>query len=236
MDKDNIEVPKPFLSKLKEAFAFLTAPAVVTQKFGSAVLEDGTQIQWDGDQPMPGQPIMAVTPDGNTAPVPDGTYIIPADGSTIVVEGGLIASVVPANAAPDANAPANPMDNGAANAGMSDTNTQSTPKEITKRIEEVHKFAEDEIGALKENLKTLSEAFAAVKQESEDLKKENGELKEKFAAFSATAIKAIEEIGNAPQVVEPTPVVFRNEDANPTETDEERRQRIFGSRYKPKTK
>lgn len=225
MSNTNVEVPKSFIELMKQAFkSLVSSPEPI--KFGSATLEDGSVIQWEGDQPMPGTPITTVTPDGQTAPVPDGTYTNPADGMQIVVEGGVIASVVPANATdPNANQSAT------ANEGMSDPNATVTAsaKEITKRIEEIHKFAEDEITALKENLKTLSENFASAKDEAETLKKENTELKESFVKFAEQATKAIETLGEQPQVTPVVPVVFREEQKQ-IETDEERRARIFGKK------
>jgi len=217
---------KVVLSKLKEA-AIAFKAAMTPMKFGSSVLADGTEIEWEGEEPMPAMPINASLPDGTYAPLPDGEYTLPENGTVITVEGGVIATVTPAAATPENDVPSNPVANtGMDNQGASMTPTQA--KEITERIEKVSKFATDETEAIKKNITELSETIAQFKAEYETLKSENDKLKNELLGFSKVVSDAIAEIGDQPQdntVVEQN---FRNE-AKPKESIEEFRKRVFNA-------
>jgi archaellum component FlaC len=174
------------------------------QKFGQSVLADGTKLEWEGDEPKPGVPIMAMTPEGTLAPAPDGEYVLPETNTTVKVEGGVIASAVPAQATPE---PTNP----AANEGMgSAAPVAPTAKEIVERVEKVSKFMEEfeqKFTAMEKNISGLSEELANVKKENEALKEKN----ESISKFASDLQKTIEEFGEQPQENTELPENFRNE-------------------------
>jgi hypothetical protein len=209
---------KTALSKLKEA-AIAFKEAMTPQKFGKSVLADGTQLEWEGEEPMVGMPAMAIAADGTSAPAPDGEYTLPENGTVITIEGGNIATVTPAAAASDPNAPANP----AANEGMSEA-TPMTPaqaKEITERIEKVSKFMEDaevRFSNMEKLISDQAEVIAAQKKENED-------LNTKLVTFSKQVTETLEQIGEEPQEKGKQEMNFRNEN-KPEETIQEWRKRM----------
>lgn len=211
---------KTAFSKLKEAAQAFKEAMTPKQKFGKSMLADGTQIEWEGEEPMPGMPVMAVTAEGS-APAPDGEYTLPENGTVITVEAGVIVTVTPAAAAEGAE-----VENQAANTGMSgQPMTPATAKEITERIEKVSKFATEETEALKQNLTAITETFAAFKVEFEAVKAENVALKNEMITFSKVVSDTLDEFGEQPQVQEEKKQNFRDEN-KPVETIEEWRKRM----------
>lgn len=197
---------KTALAKLKEAaIAFKEAMTPQSaQKFGSSVLADGTQLQWEGEEPMVGVAVMAVAPDGTAAPAPDGEYSLPENGTVLVVEGGVIATVTPAAAASE-EAPANPAANQDMNAAPM---TQAQAKEITERIEKVSKFQEEteqRFASMEKLISDQAEVIAAQKTENESLKNQ-------MVAFSNQVSETLAEMGEEPQNKEEVKQNFRNEE------------------------
>lgn len=214
---------KAALSKLKEA-AMAFKDAMTPQKFGKSMLADGTTLEWEGDEPMPGMSAMVSGADGVQVPAPDGEYTLPETGMVITCEAGVIATVTPAAAQED---PAAPVENKAANTGMESQGTMSpaVAKEITERIEKVSKFATEETEAIKTNLTEMSETFAAFKVEFEAVKSENASLKDQLMSFSKVVSDAINELGEQPQDKNETEQNFRNE-SKPEESIAEWRKRM----------
>ena len=213
---------KAALSKLKDA-AIAFKDAMTPQKFGKSTLADGTIMEWEGDEPMPGMPAMVMGADGAPVPAPDGEYTLPENGTVVTVEAGVIATVTPSAAVEDAA----PLDNKAANTGMESQGTMSpaVAKEITERIEKVSKFATEETEAIKTNLTAMSETFAAFKVEFEAVKAENVSLKEQLMSFSKVVSDAINELGEQPQDKNESEQNFRNEN-KPEESIQEWRKRM----------
>lgn len=186
------------------------------QKFGSSKLADGsTTLQWEGEEPMPGMAVMAVGPDGSSAPCPDGEYVLPETGTTIKVEGGVITTAVPAQAQEEG---ANP----AANQGMSDDAISKQAKEIVERVEKVSKFMETAEARFASMEKLISDQAEVIATQ----KKENDALNEKVLKFTEQVTKTIEEYGEQPQEQGEKEQNFRNEE-KPKESLEEFRKRTF---------
>lgn len=210
---------KAALSKLKEA-AIAFKDAMTPQKFGKSTLADGTIMEWEGDEPMPGMPAMVMGADGAPVPAPDGEYTLPETGTVVTVEAGVIATVTPSAAAADPEAP---LDNKAANTGMSEATSMSPAqaKEITERIEKVSKFqeeAEQRFAALEKLISDQSEVIAFQKTENESLKNE-------LVTFSKIVSDSLNELGEQPQEVKEVEQNFRNEN-KPEESIQEWRKRM----------
>lgn len=218
-DETKKTIAAKLLKALKEVFA--EEKQTIETKFGTATLPDSTVIKWEGDIPMPGQPVTVVGADGVETPVPDGEYIF-EDGAKLVTQAGLCVEFIPAQA----NTPEEPAAPATTpNEAMSEGSTTAVAKEVIERVERVQKFAEDEIDALKKNLTTLSESFAAIQKENETLKSEYKSVSEKFAAATKAVEDAIAEDGDKPQTKKEVIENFRTDEKK--ETIEEIRKRIF---------
>jgi hypothetical protein len=209
------------LSKLKEA-AIAFKAAMTPQKFGNSVLADGTEIEWEGEEPMVGIPVMVSTPEGYM-PAPNGEYTLPENGTVLVIEAGVITTVTPAQATPEEAAPTNP----AANTGMESQGASMSPaqaKEITERIEKVSKFMEDateRFASMEKMIADQSEVIATQKTENEALKSE-------LLNFSKIVSDSLAEIGDQPQDTKEVEHNFRNENKG-KESIEEFRKRVFNA-------
>lgn len=221
----NQDTIKKFAEQMKAAFAVFKDEQenndnTNEQKFGKAMLPDGSVLVWEGE-PAIGTQVMVETPEGNV-PAASGEYTL-EDGTVITIVDGVITEIeAPANEGEDANAgngegaaPAQDMAN--------DLNPpQTTPKEVIERVEKVQRFAEDEIKALRENFTAMSEEVATLKSQNEELSK----FRAQMLTFNESVAKAIEDLGDAPQVESKKEQNFRVESAK-KETIEEIRARLF---------
>ncbi len=118
-------------------------------KFGQATLADGvTVVTFPEDAPMVGEPINVVV-DGNEMPAPDGEHAL-ADGTIIVVVGGVVTEVrpvAPAEEAPAAPAPAEEMAEETEVSAPVKRLIESTIKESIFAIEESYKAQVEELKA-----------------------------------------------------------------------------------------
>lgn len=118
-------------------------------KFGQATLADGvTVVTFPEDAPMVGEPINVVV-DGNEMPAPDGEHAL-ADGTTIVVVGGVVTEVrpvAPAEEAPAAPVPAEEMAEETEVSAPVKRLIESTIKESIFAIEESYKAQVEELKA-----------------------------------------------------------------------------------------
>lgn len=118
-------------------------------KFGQATLADGvTVVTFPEDAPMVGEPINVVV-DGNEMPAPDGEHAL-ADGTIIVVVGGVVTEVrpvAPAEEAPAAPAPAEEMAEETEVSAPVKRLIESTIKESVFAIEESYKAQVEELKA-----------------------------------------------------------------------------------------
>ena len=87
MNKINLE---SVINTLKSVFADTEEEVVVEEKFGEAILVDGTIVKWDGDL-VEGAALIVVLPEGEVA-APDGIHEL-EDGTIIETAGGLVVSI-----------------------------------------------------------------------------------------------------------------------------------------------
>lgn len=189
------------------------------QKFGKAMLPDGSVLVWEGE-PAIGTPVNVETPEG-VVPAASGEYTL-EDGTVITIVDGVISELQApaeegeeANAGSDAAAPAQDMNGDT-------TAPQTTPKEVIERVEKVQRFAEDEIKVLRDNFAAMSEEVATLKNQNEELSK----FRTQMLTFNESVAKAIEDLGDAPQVSEKKEQNFRVE-TKEKESIEDVRKRLF---------
>jgi len=87
MNRINLE---SVINTLKSVFADTEEEVVVEEKFGEAILVDGTIVKWDGDL-VEGAALIVVLPEGEVA-APDGIHEL-EDGTIIETAGGLVVSI-----------------------------------------------------------------------------------------------------------------------------------------------
>ena len=87
MNKINLE---SVIHTLKSVFADAEEEVVVEEKFGEAILVDGTIVKWEGDL-VEGAALVVVLPEGEVA-APDGVHEL-EDGTIIETAGGLVVSI-----------------------------------------------------------------------------------------------------------------------------------------------
>ena len=87
MNKINLE---SVIHTLKSVFADAEEEVVVEEKFGEAILVDGTIVKWEGDL-VEGATLVVVLPEGEVA-APDGVHEL-EDGTIIETAGGLVVSI-----------------------------------------------------------------------------------------------------------------------------------------------
>ena len=87
MNKINLE---SVIHTLKSVFADAEGEVVVEEKFGEAILVDGTIVKWEGDL-VEGAALVVVLPEGEVA-APDGVHEL-EDGTIIETAGGLVVSI-----------------------------------------------------------------------------------------------------------------------------------------------
>jgi hypothetical protein len=87
MNKINLE---SVIHTLKSVFADAEEEVVIEEKFGEAILVDGTIVKWEGDL-VEGAALAVVLPEGEVA-APDGMHEL-EDGTIIETAGGLVVSI-----------------------------------------------------------------------------------------------------------------------------------------------
>lgn len=169
------------LKMLKEAFM------KAKETFKDVKLKDGVTIfRYDGDMPAVGMEVVVVTADG-ALPAPDGDYEF-EDGTKVNIAGGLIASVTPAAAPADPNAPPTP-------AAMTEAQAKSVIESV---ITERHYINQETFDAKFVELEKEKETFETAKKETETkiagLEKEV----EKLTLNFKSALDLIEKIAELP--------------------------------------
>jgi len=197
MDKNKLQSDfVKLFNDVKEVFFSSEEKTVETKKQEFAtegMLADGSKVVIDGAEPAIGMPVMAVTAEGQAAPIPDGEYTVDFAGKkyNVVCAGGLItemeAAETPAEQGTDTSGDTQeqPM--------QSDSATQ-LPKEITKRMEEIHVFASQKFEAIEAKLEELTKNYEATKAENEKLKSEVAKKNEAFSKLAAE----VETLANTP--------------------------------------
>lgn len=199
------------------------------QKFAEAQAKDGSTVVYEGDTPAAGMAIMVKTPDGATAPAPDG-IIEMADGSMITVMAGKIAEVkMPGVPEP---CPEPPMD-----MNKNGMNPDQVKKLVESTIKE-HYYSKEDVDSKLTDLENkntaLEQAFGSVKSENETLTKElattKAELetmKSAFAKHEAFA-KDIANLLETPQVKPETPKKQFNTQNEAAKLSREEWQKKYG--------
>lgn len=180
--------------KFKKALqAFMKEWNGADAKFKEAKLKDGlTIIKYDGDMPAVGMPVMTITEQGEL-PLPDGEYEL-EDGTYMVIVGGVISEIKPAEQTEEVDPNATPTPNDMGDKPV----TGAQAKAIVESIVKETRFAEQIADLNKEitELKTVKENFATQKESAE---KELKDLKEKFEKQSKTVTELfalVEKIAN----------------------------------------
>lgn len=186
------------------------------KKFAQVKTKDGSMIEYEGEMPMQGMPVMVITPDGQKAPAPDGIITL-EDGTQIEVVAGNIVAVKPAMPEPEPQTPPNPP---AAMADDKITSAAEVKKLVESTIREHYYSKEDVEKLVAEKTKEANDAITAFKKENETLTKELADAKaeraqvlEKFKSFEAfqAEVKKLLEEPQGPPV--PKPQVPRGDEA-----------------------
>lgn len=195
--------------------------ALVKKHFGEAVkkfaqvkTKDGSMIEYEGEMPMEGMPVMVITPDGQKAPAPDGIITL-EDGTQIEVVAGNIVAVKPAMPEPEPQTPPNPP---AAMADDKITSAAEVKKLVESTIREHYYSKEDVEKLVAEKTKEANDAITAFKKENETLTKELADAKaeraqvlEKFKSFEAFQAEVKKLLEEPQEPVEKKETEFRTE-------------------------
>lgn len=135
----------------------------MTKEFAKAKLTDGTEVSYEALEV--GMVMNLIAPDGAESAAPDGEYTL-EDGTVIVVEAGVIASVTPKEeATPDA-----PL---AAEVEASEQ-TASGDAEKFQAMQDAFAALESRIAALEANFKASSEENEKLKEQVAEFAKQPG--------------------------------------------------------------
>lgn len=77
----------------------------VAVKLGTAVLEDGTEVQFEGDTLEVGAALTTLDESGMPVPVPDADHVL-QDGTTVTTVDGVVTEIVPAEVVAEVDASA----------------------------------------------------------------------------------------------------------------------------------
>lgn len=178
--KDAInEIPK-LVEMLKEKFN-----EKKVEKFVEAKLKDGSIIRYDGETPMPGMPVMVISEQGEM-PLADGEYEM-EDGTKIKVADGMIAEIIPVEAAPAET----PQEMGEPETAM----TESAVKRIVESIVKETVFSKEEIDVRieAETKKIVDACIEENKSLKVELEKQKELLKGMFVLVEKIAEQPVEE-------------------------------------------
>lgn len=193
-------IPENTQNELKQLFNDLKVVLFgeSKEKFAmSGMLPDGSKVIIDGNEPQVGVAVITESADGKQAPIADGEYELTIGDKKIKINcvGGLITEVGEEPVAPAAEETPAPTEQPMNNENPTSQNQPSQmPKEITKRIEEIHVFTSEKFTAFESELKSINEKLETLKAENEALKSEKESVKVEFAKVE----KKVEEILNTP--------------------------------------
>ena len=131
---------KKVMDSLAE-FKTILSGSKLNAKFGEAVLEDGTQIRYDGEELAVGAAVFIVT-DTEEVPAPEGTHRLGGDmeGVSIVVDAdGFIAEIIDER-----------------------SNNEVTPEEEQLSAAEIRSIVSEEVATFGKALKSLSKAVESI--------------------------------------------------------------------------
>ena len=162
---------KKVMDSLAE-FKTILAGRKVATKFGEAVLEDGTEIRWEGTDLTPGIPVFVVA-EGEEIPAPEGTHRLGGDmaGLSIVVDAeGIIAELIDER-----------------------EGSGGTPEEDAMSAEQVREIVEGEVSTFGKAFKSMSGIVEAIAKQNDQLSTELSELKAEFAAYKNAPSNEVKE-------------------------------------------
>jgi hypothetical protein len=162
---------KKVMDSLAE-FKTILAGRKVATKFGEAVLEDGTEIRWEGTDLTPGIPVFVVA-EGEEIPAPEGTHRLGGDmaGLSIVVDAeGIIAELIDER-----------------------EGSGGTPEEDAMSAEQVREIVEGEVSTFGKAFKSMSGIVEAIAKQNDQLSNELAELKAEFAAYKNAPSNEVKE-------------------------------------------
>lgn len=162
---------KKVMDSLAE-FRTILAGRKVTAQFGEAVLEDGTQIRWEGVDLTPGIPVFVVA-EGEEIPAPEGTHRLGGDmaGISIVVDAdGIIAELIDER-----------------------EGSGGTPAEDAMSEDQVKAIVESEVSTFGKAFKSLSDVVGIIAKQNADLSAELAAVKADFEAFKNAPSNEVKE-------------------------------------------
>jgi hypothetical protein len=162
---------KKVMDSLAE-FKTILAGRKVAAKFGEAVLEDGTEIRWEGTDLTPGIPVFVVA-EGEEIPAPEGTHRLGGDmaGLSIVVDAeGIIAELIDER-----------------------EGSGGTPAEDAMSEAQVKSIVEGEVSTFGKAFKSMSGIVEAIAKQNDELSAELAELKAEFAAYKNAPSNEVKE-------------------------------------------
>ena len=162
---------KKVMDSLAE-FKTILAGRKVNAQFGEAVLEDGTEIRWEGVDLTPGIPVFVVA-EGEEIPAPEGTHRLGGDmaGISIVVDAeGRIAELIDER-----------------------EGSGGTPAEDAMSAEQVRSIVEGEVSTFGKAFKSMSGIVEAIAKQNEELSNELADLKAEFAAYKNAPSNEVKE-------------------------------------------
>lgn len=189
MENGKIKLIEDFKTLLKEMTLKFSeekpsTPSTPEKFMISGKMPDGSEIMIEANQPEVGANVTITSPDGNTVPIMDGEYVLEIDGKQvkIMTVGGKISEV--GEAAEEMKQPGAPKKPEDEKMGETETTSSSQmPKEVIKRIEEIHSFMTDKVTAMEKSISELTEKFTSVENENTELKKEIATKNDAFAKF-----------------------------------------------------
>lgn len=162
---------KKVMDSLAE-FKTILAGRKVAAQFGEAVLEDGTEIRYDGEELAPGVAVFVVT-ESEEIPAPEGTHRLGGDmeGISIVVDAeGKIAEIIDER-----------------------TGNEVTPAEEEMSEAQVKAIVEGEVSTFGKAFKSMSGIVEAIAKQNAELSAELSELKAEFAAYKNAPSNEVKE-------------------------------------------
>jgi hypothetical protein len=170
---------KAIMDSIRELKAAFSAKA---EAFNDAVLEDGTQISYEGELVV-GTAVFVVT-DTEQVPAPEGTHVLGGDnaGKSIVVDAnGIITEVIDTTATASNDLPV-------VDPGMDPAVTASAMS-----ADEVESIVNAKLGAFSTIFEGLTEMIKTVATENDALRTEVTELKGEFNTFKAAPSNSVTE-------------------------------------------
>lgn len=130
----------------------------VELKFVDVKKEDGTILNVEAEELAEGAKVFVVSEDGEKSEAPEGEHVL-EDGSKIVVEGGVIASITEAETTEEVE-----------EEEMASDEEEEEMAEDDKEVEDKLKEDEKEIEMLKEKLKEMEEKLSKFEEDNKEEK------------------------------------------------------------------